>query len=1073
VFLGRKLALLLSIFLLIAAPQVRAQQSAEAAPLAPKIVLQTLPFGGVEVAGWTPDDRYIISAVATSRTAVIWDTETGHIIDKLILPSHMSDGQYSMPRFTELKVTPDGKTVIIKGDALELNIEVKQVLKRPLEYRIDLKSRAIEMIVGEASASTLEEFQAVAAVNLALAEYYDHSAGIAEEPKLAPTLPSSHDGKRQLARTPQGMAITAEDGKQSALEAPKSLRIKDAEMSPDFQQFAMIRPVTANDRVEGNVVSLIDVFTVETGQFRTPVPLDNDYSQLQWFGDGLLIATQRSDIRGRQADFGRAEGLPPPIAFIGVEQGGKMTESEARCFTVVSPDKRLFGAGLANCRSNAGAGRDVERFDINSESWKPFGKFRLANGSYIDALAVSEAGGTVGIATTRKDNTIELVVLDSKSGEIVARHNLEGAEIVTGMVLPTDDMMVVTVDNRTVTWLVESNSLVDMPLRSFMTTVVDADERILAVAGIQDDVIGRMELENFEAIAPVDYGKIIAGGFLPDRPIFWALSTIEGLRFWNTSEPQWSEILTTYFFEGQGFVTVNPQGRYDSNLGPDVGAFRWLVDDRPFQSLPQQTFMRDFYLPGMTEKLIDCSSYGDCEVMLDPLPDVKRLTRATPDVQIVDVSEGSSPELAMVTLEIREGFDKDAPRDRQSSGIYNPRLFVNNRLVEQVPFPDFAASDQSLEDWRKQRVLPKDYKPKNGVYTVAIPVSLPTLPGTEDVLISAYAFNKDRIKSETAQASYKRGPVTPVKPRAFIISIGINAYQESRLNLNYAANDAVLFHDRLPDIAGYEMRRLKVTGNVGGDTKVTSFAISTIVALLAGIDRAEGLKELKALGIDGSMLEESRPDDVIIFSFSGHGWAAPGGDFYLIPQDGVWDARNEEPVVESLISAAELSGWFSLIRAAEIVLVIDACHSGATVDSGRFKPGPMGDAGLGQLAYDKGIRILAATQANDVAMEDDKLRHGRLSYALAAVGQALDNPAGAADLDDDKKLMLDEWLVYPTWSLLSMNDEKEVRDTDPKGEEEGAFFFPNREPRKEDKVQLPSLFDFGTPSAVVLKAFAE
>jgi hypothetical protein len=723
----------------------------------------------------------------------------------------------------------------------------------------------------------------------------------------------------------------------------------------------------------------------------------------------------------------------------------------------------------------------------------------------------------LGIATARKDGTIELVVLDSETGKTVARRTLEGAELVSNIVLPTDDMMVVTVDNRTVTWLTEDNSLVDMPLRSFMTTMVDADERILAVAGVQDDVIGRMDLESFEAIAPVDYGKVIAGGFLPERPIFWALSTLEGLRFWNTSEPQWSEILTTYFFEGQGFVTVNPQGRYDSNLGPDIGAFRWLVDDRPFQSLPQQTFMRDFYQPGLTEKLIECSSFGDCELMLDPLPDVKQLTRATPEVRIVDVSAGENPAQAVVTVEIKEGLDKDAPPERQKSGVYNPRLFINNRLVDQHPtslmtaLPEleileavedleeqilaldsdnpenqgeqdnlFEAYEQALAKrstiWQEQNLLKdEDDKPQDGIYNVAFTVDLPTLAGTEEMLISAYAFNKDRIKSETDVVSYKRDPVTPVKPRAFVISIGIDAYVETRLNLSYAGADAKLFNERLADIPGYEMRRLMIAGEVGSDTKVTTSAINNILSLLAGLNRDDSLKQLRALGVDASVLLESRPDDIIIISYSGHGWASPSGNFYLVPNDAIWDSTSEKPVAPSLVSSYELTGWLSFIRAAEIVLVIDACHSGASVDSGRFKPGPMGDGGLGQLAYDKGIRILVATQAGDVAYENDKLKHGLLSYALAAKGQALDNPDGLVDIDADRKLMLDEWLRYPTWSLLSANgEEKEAKgEREVEGVEEGAFFFPNRELRKEEKVQLPSLFDFATPSTVVLKEIAE
>ncbi len=65
------------------------------------------------------------------------------------------------------------------------------------------------------------------------------------------------------------------------------------------------------------------------------------------------------------------------------------------------------------------------------------------------------------------------------------------------------------------------------------------------------------------------------------------------------------------------------------------------------------------------------------------------------------------------------------------------------------------------------------------------------------------------------------------------------------------------------------------------------------------------------------------------------------------------------------------------------------------------------DSGLGQLAFDKGIRILAATQADDVALEDARLGQGLLTYALAVDGFA----AGAADLDGDGSIRIDEWLA--------------------------------------------------------------
>lgn len=117
-----------------------------------------------------------------------------------------------------------------------------------------------------------------------------------------------------------------------------------------------------------------------------------------------------------------------------------------------------------------------------------------------------------------------------------------------------------------------------------------------------------------------------------------------------------------------------------------------------------------------------------------------------------------------------------------------------------------------------------------------------------------------------------------------------------------------------------------------------------------------------------------------VAAFSGHGTTL-GREFYLLPSDTVDDAAGA-PVPDTMISSVELTAWLRQLDAGEIAFVIDACHSAASVDAGGFKPGPMGDPGLGQLAFDKGIRILAATQANDVALEDGKLGHGLLSFAL-------------------------------------------------------------------------------------------
>ena len=42
-------------------------------------------------------------------------------------------------------------------------------------------------------------------------------------------------------------------------------------------------------------------------------------------------------------------------------------------------------------------------------------------------------------------------------------------------------------------------------------------------------------------------------------------------------------------------------------------------------------------------------------------------------------------------------------------------------------------------------------------------------------------------------------------------------------------------------------------------------------------------------------------------------------------------------------------------------MVLDTCHSGAAAGK-EFRPAPLGDPGLGQLSYDKGMQVLSASQ---------------------------------------------------------------------------------------------------------------
>ncbi|HEV7233528.1 MAG TPA: caspase family protein, partial [Sphingorhabdus sp.] len=509
------------------------------------------------------------------------------------------------------------------------------------------------------------------------------------------------------------------------------------------------------------------------------------------------------------------------------------------------------------------------------------------------------------------------------------------------------------------------------------------------------------------------------------------------------------------------------------NLGPDANQFRWLVPDRPFQSLAAQTFMRDYFQPGLIERISNCSLANDCTTSLKPLPAIADLNRTLPVVTITGVEQGATPDEALVSIEVREGVDADAPNGKTKSGVFNPRVFRDFRFAAHTPDSDFEL-DQSRTRWREvNRMTDDDDKPGDGVHHFEAKLFLPTAAGTEEQFISAYAFNEDRIKSDTAHYAYTRPTMTPRKPRAFVISIGVDDYVQNRLDLNYAAADAKLMKQRLAGIPGFETRTVIATSEAGRGV-VTADSIRMLLAILSGeYEKKDLLPRLKAEGIDASALDMVGPDDVVIITFSGHGWTQKDDDFYLLASDAKWPDRDPLPDIASLISSSELTMWLRMINAADIALVIDACHSGASVDSGSFKPGPLGDAGLGQLAYDKGIRILAATQADDVAMENANLRHGLLTFALAGDGEGLTRTDGLVDLDFDGKVSLSEWLAYPTWRLLDFNEDERLSEGSKNADESVAFAFPNRTVKKEKKVQTPSLFDFTVSSKVTLKELAK
>jgi uncharacterized caspase-like protein len=168
-------------------------------------------------------------------------------------------------------------------------------------------------------------------------------------------------------------------------------------------------------------------------------------------------------------------------------------------------------------------------------------------------------------------------------------------------------------------------------------------------------------------------------------------------------------------------------------------------------------------------------------------------------------------------------------------------------------------------------------------------------------------------------------------------------------------------------------------------------------------------------------------------------------------------AEGLETILKHSISDLELEDALGKIDADQLLLVIDACNSGQALEASERRRGPMNTRGLAQLAYEKGMYVLTASQSIEVAFESATLKHSYLAYALVDEGIR----SGAADTNHDGEVLLREWFDYAIDRVPQIGREQNRRGKD----------LEEVEP-DEQRVQRPRVFysrDGGAQRLVIAK----
>jgi WD40 repeat protein/uncharacterized caspase-like protein len=479
--------------------------------------------------------------------------------------------------------------------------------------------------------------------------------------------------------------------------------------------------------------------------------------------------------------------------------------------------------------------------------------------------------------------------------------------------------------------------------------------------------------------------------FSPDSSLLASTSQDGSTFLWDANTGE--HLLTLISLDDGGeWMVVTPEGLFDGTPA-SWNQILWRYNQDTFNVAPIEWFFNEFYYPGL---LADIFAGKRPKVAQD----ISKKDRRQPVVKL-SISGEQTPATGMASRTVKVRIEvADAPADKnypQGSGARDVRLFRNGSLVKV---------------WHGD-VL-------NGQPMVTLEEEITVTAGPNQ--LTAYAFNKDNVKSKDAQLTLTGADSLKRAGSAYIIAVGVNEYANEQYNLKYAVADAQSFGEevrtRVSQVTHFD--RVEVVPLVNEN--------ATKANILSALKRLAGASEpptLKTGPLD--RLRRAEPEDTVIIYFAGHG-TAQAQRFYLIPHDlgyrGERTKLNEQglkTIVEHSISDLELEQAVEGMDAGHLLLIIDACNSGQALEAEERRRGPMNSKGLAQLAYEKGMYILTAAQSYQAALEAAQLGHGLLTYVLVEEGL---KTAVADSEPKDGVVTAREWLDFATERVPQMQEEK-------------------------------------------------
>ncbi len=420
------------------------------------------------------------------------------------------------------------------------------------------------------------------------------------------------------------------------------------------------------------------------------------------------------------------------------------------------------------------------------------------------------------------------------------------------------------------------------------------------------------------------------------------------------------------------WILWTPSGYYDASPGAEE-LIGWHVNNGSEEAadfFPISKFRRDYYRPDVVAKVLETLDEPEA-IKLANKESTKKVQEVPvakilpPVVSILSPKDGS--EVSNKEIEVK--FEVRSP---SGEPVTNVRVLVDGRSI-----------------WRGLMI--KEIEKAQGVQTTRTPIP------EKDTEISIIAENK-YAASEPATVSLKwSGKVKEeeftIKPKLYVLAIGVSKYENKDLTLQYAAKDAKDFAASLLQQKGGLYRDVVVKVLV--DEKATKDEI---------ID-----------GFDWISKETTSKDVAIVF-LAGHGINDSGGVYYFMPVNANLERlrRTAVPFTEMKNTVVSLAG--------KTILFIDTCHAGNVMGARALAPDITGV--VNELASaENGAVVFASSTGKQYSFEDSNWGNGAFTKA------AVEGISGKADYTGKGRITINMLDLYISERVKELTKGKQTPAT--------------------------------------------